>query len=432
MKPETRADKLYVPQHSKSMEDLSKADKYFPVRVRIAKVILTPKSGGNVFEADIFEAGLKIFQRVINKTALNRVCIKSNPSASRTKPKMTNCATLDPFLYFGYNKINMKNITGIINQIQENPNIAVGTGRPAVSAFPLIFGGLTKGRNGKIQSAKALRFTFFVKYPEDNSQFKTVLEWEKEFIDTVQFMEKEVANQGYNLFYFTLRSIDDSISKSTAGDVKFMIITITIMCTFTCLILGSFRNRVKGHAMVANTGIFAVALGIVTAFGLAIICGTTFISMAGVLPYLVLGVAIDDMFIIVNSLDRCLQSNKNLKTKDIIAETLSGAGGTVTMTTLTDLVAFAVSTTTAFPAIRYFCIYAALSVTFSFVMIMTLFVAFLVYDVKRIQAKRWDMIPCKIEQDETGLVLPKEPELEMSAKVCLFIIGFFFLLVENE
>lgn len=43
---------------------------------------------------------------------------------------------------------------------------------------------------------------------------------------------------------------------------------------------------------------------------------------------------------------------------------------------------------------RYFCIYAALTVTLAFLMIVTYFVAIMSYDIKRIRAGRRDFLPC--------------------------------------
>ena len=67
------------------------------------------------------------------------------------------------------------------------------------------------------------------------------------------------------------------------------------------------------------------------------------------------------------------------------------------MTTVTDIVAFAVSSSTSFPAIRYFCIYAAVSLLLSYLLIMTVFVAFLSYDIKRIESGRLDALPCIVK-----------------------------------
>ena len=113
--------------------------------------------------------------------------------------------------------------------------------------------------------------------------------------------------------------------------------------------LGKFLNPLTGHSLLANAGVFAVALGILSGFGLAMWCRVPFISIVGVLPFLVLGIGIDDMFILVDELDR---QPRDMSLTEIIRAVMAHSGATVTMTTVTDLVAFAVSTSTSFPAIR--------------------------------------------------------------------------------
>lgn len=55
------------------------------------------------------------------------------------------------------------------------------------------------------------------------------------------------------------------------------------------------------------------------------------------------------MFILVDELDR---QQKSLTVIETVKEVMARSGATITMTTVTDLVAFAVSTSTSFPAIR--------------------------------------------------------------------------------
>ncbi|CAH3166529.1 unnamed protein product [Pocillopora meandrina] len=135
----------------------------------------------------------------------------------------------------------------------------------------------------------------------------------------------------------------------------------------------------------------------------------------GVLPFLVLGIGIDDMFIMVDELDR---QPRDLSTTGKIKAVMKHSGATVTMTTMTDLVAFAVSTSTSFPAIRYFCVYAALTVTLSFLMVVTFFVALMTYDVRRIKSGRRDFLPfCLAPRPKEGKPAWDEPLPQTSNKV---------------
>ena len=153
----------------------------------------------------------------------------------------------------------------------------------------------------------------------------------------------------FDVHYSSERSLDDSISASTGSDVKLVSITFTCMISFACFMLGKYLNPLTGHALLANGGVFAVALGILSGLGLGMWLRVPFVSLVGVLPFLVLGIGIDDMFIMVDELDR---QPRDLSTTGKIKAVMKHSGATVTMTTMTDLVAFAVSTSTSFPAIR--------------------------------------------------------------------------------
>ena len=105
------------------------------------------------------------------------------------------------------------------------------------------------------------------------------------------------------------------------------------------------------------------------------------------------------MFIIVHSVDR---QDPGSSIPERIAKALSHVGASITMTTLTDLVAFSVSTVTDFPAIRYFSLYVAASITLCYVLVLTLFLGLLTMDMKRIDKERMDIIPC--------VVWPRNPD----------------------
>ena len=74
---------------------------------------------------------------------------------------------------------------------------------------------------------------------------------------------------------------------------------------------------------------------------------------------------------------------------------------------------------------RYFCIYAALTVTFSFLMIVTYFVAIMTYDVRRIKSGRKDCLPfCLAPRPKEGAPAWDEP-LPQTSNIVLKIWGTF-------
>ena len=53
----------------------------------------------------------------------------------------------------------------------------------------------------------------------------------------------------------------------------------------------------------AIIGLSCVILSIAAGYGLSFISGYKFSDMHGVIPFLILGLGVDDMFVIVNSID---------------------------------------------------------------------------------------------------------------------------------
>ncbi len=64
------------------------------------------------------------------------------------------------------------------------------------------------------------------------------------------------------------------------------------------------------------------------------------------------------------------------------------AGVAVSITTVTDLLAFGIGASTVLPALSHFCIYAAFGIFFVFFFMLTFFFALFVMDLKRAEALR--------------------------------------------
>lgn len=131
------------------------------------------------------------------------------------------------------------------------------------------------------------------------------------------------------------------------------------------------------------------------------------------------------MFIIVDALESV---DASVLGEERLVIAMKHIGGSITMTTTTDLVAFAVSTVSDFPAVHLFCIYAALSIFFAYAMLITLFLGLLTWDIHRIERGQKDIFPCrkrleKNEQMENPWIKTEE---DFSRKV-----GYFILTVGN-
>lgn len=131
------------------------------------------------------------------------------------------------------------------------------------------------------------------------------------------------------------------------------------------------------------------------------------------------------MFIIVDALESV---DPSVPGEERLVIAMKHIGGSITMTTTTDLVAFAVSTVSDFPAVHLFCVYAALSIFFAYAMLITLFLGLLTWDIHRIERGQRDICPCRrrLEENErTENPWVKTTE-DFSKKV------FFLLIARNK
>ena len=406
-KAENRTDKLFVPQDSEAIKDLDKAEQYFQLKVREETVLLEAVSEGNVLTPDCLKEALKIHREIINLDSYGDLCITASGKKTNSSD---SCFFINPLEVIDLKNATPASIAQQVNKAYSNPRMLMRNRRPLVYNYLRLFGGVTKNSStGEIIGARAVQMIYQMRDPTDNDD---VIEWEKTFIAKVSSMRDDLTCG--KVHFSAERSMDDAISESTKSDILLVSITFTLMITFACTMLGKFKNPLIGHSLLANAGVFAVVLGILSGFGLSMLVGVPFVSMVGILPFLVLGVGIDDMFIIVDELDR----HKPQDVVESVKVVMSRSGATITMTTLTDLVAFAVSTSSSFPAIKYFCIYAALSVTLAYLMMISFFVAVMAFDVRRIKRGRRDCLPvCRAPLPKEGALAWDEPQRGTSSKM---------------
>ena len=132
-------------------------------------------------------------------------------------------------------------------------------------------------------------------------------------------------------------------------------------------------------------------MAIASSYGVCSYLGLFYSPLMNVLPFLLLGVGVDDMFVIVNSYD-LVDPTLDLPTR--IGRTMATAGASITVTSMTDVFAFLIGSNTSLPALRNFCFYAAFGIFFDYLYQITWFVAFLTIDQWRTAAKRADCACC--------------------------------------
>ncbi len=380
---EKNTAKLYNPQNSQAERDLDRANKYFPLKFRREMVILRPKNQHpqGVLTEECFMDALRLHRAIASLQDYKKYCMKD--------PIRNQCIVITPLELFHYNPAYLTNITAWLTSAYGNDSYLMSNGRPAFYNFPAIFGTSLKLERGAIKSADVLQMIYVTKDLTNDTEYQNMLKFEQAFLDTAFKMKNQL--KFVEVFYSSARSIDDAVNESSISDLSLFLITFLFMIIFACLVSGNFFNPAQGHALLATSCVIAVSYGIICGLGFGMWLGVPFISIVGFLPFLILGVGLDDMFIIVNEFDRLPRGLSVVRCVSIV---MTNTGSSITMTTVTTLAAYLISTSTSFLAIRYFCLYATFCIAFSYLFVVGFFVAALSLDGRRIKVGRLDCLPC--------------------------------------
>lgn len=194
--------------------------------------------------------------------------------------------------------------------------------------------------------------------------------------------------------------------RALMSDQRLLVIAIVLMLTYVAVSLGGVKNCVQSKVLLGTSVICAVVFSLVIGFGISSVLGFGFSQMSMMAIFILLGIGIDDAFIISNAFQR---TDPSLHPKERLVQVLEEVGPAVLLTSATDIVAFMVGIQYKVQAIRWFCITSAIATFAMFLCQVTFFSALVVLDAQREQAQRYDIFPClpmrrkQAQSDETGV-----------------------------
>ena len=152
------------------------------------------------------------------------------------------------------------------------------------------------------------------------------------------------------------------------GDAKLVIQGYLLLTLYATLVMW----MEFGRAALGPICVGVVLLSVGASFGIVIGAGQEFSLVVNSVIFVLLGLGVDEAFVIMSALSR---QPPSLDPAQRMSRALAEAGGSITLTSLTDFVAFSIGSTTVIPALRSFCIFAGVAVLFDYVFQVTLFVA---------------------------------------------------------
>jgi Niemann-Pick C1 protein len=270
----------------------------------------------------------------------------------------------------------------------------------------MILGGYPEG--GDVADAAAITVTWVVNNaPEDTTELARAKDWEESLKQRLLEVQEEAAERGLRLSFSTEISLEQELNKSTNTDAKIIVISYIIMFIYASVALGSttlsirdfFRNPavalVDSKFSLGVVGIVIVLMSITASIGLFSWAGLrATLIIVDVIPFIVLAVGVDNIFLIVHEFERVNISHPDEMVERRISTALGRMGPSILFSAITETVSFALGAFVGMPAVRNFAIYAAGAVFINAILQVTMFVSFLTLNQIRVEDARADCFPC--------------------------------------
>jgi len=271
--------------------------------------------------------------------------------------------------------------------------------------FTKYLGSIERNSSGHIVGAKATYMRFFGKVNisaitqdeiENTSKGSPVdqetLDWEQALIET---LTQKLGNSSSFEYYINVaKSFADLSAEAITGDAFVFGCGTAIVFVYVQMMLGRF-NFVEQRPGLSSVGICCCFLGLLTCYGVCSGLDLVFSPMHAIIPFLMLGIGIDDMFVIVQCYNNVVKEglHEGLEHHEVIGLTMKHAGVAITVTSVTNILVFAIGASTVLPALQSFCLYCAVGILAVYIYQGTIFTAAFSLDQRRIESRRNGCLP---------------------------------------
>lgn len=333
---------------------------------------------------------------------------------------------------FDKNEINSLTKTKLIADLNTT-TFSPTLGHPI--PFTSLLGGIEYDENGTIVSAQALMAMYMVHVNFSTVDMDTAgndggtadwangpgLEWESHFIKILSESVNSVS--GFELYYEAGRSFGDISAAGMFQDMDKLIIGVVLMLIY----IQAQQTRascVSSRMIPAMVGLLCIGIAFLMSVALCSAFRIPYGPVHTSLPFLLLGIGVDDMFVISSCWNALSIEDKISSIPVRMGLTMRHAGLSISVTSATDAVAFLIGSITGLPSLSSFCCYAAVGICMTFALQISLFVIALALDQQRVEAGRNFLIPCIKQAPPKLLDMEYTPHCSNSLK---FIYSKFIM-----
>ncbi|CAO3570284.1 unnamed protein product [Mortierella alpina] len=253
--------------------------------------------------------------------------------------------------------------------------------------------------------AKAFIITYVIQNSINTTITERAHDWELHFLafmdDLVHNKIPEIRTEDLRISYSSESSLEIELNKSSNTDVRTVILSYLVMFLYASLALGRFqlasprRLIIDSKFTLGMSGIFIVLASISTSVGIFSFLGYKItLIIAEVIPFLVLAVGVDNIFILCHEFERRKMNHPEESIEECAGRTLGRMGPSILLSALSETIAFGLGGMVTMPAVSVFAMYAAMAVWVDFLLQVTAFVSCIALDAQRAEEDRADCMPC--------------------------------------
>ncbi|XP_077267698.1 Niemann-Pick type C-1a isoform X2 [Temnothorax americanus] len=420
---------LWASPHSRSRVEREYFDKHFEPFYRTEQIIITSvglpnivhkTSDGpivfgpvfnNTFLKTVFELqeGIKSIITPNNYTLAN-ICFAPLTGPFTGPTTVSQCAIQSIWGYWqddlekfedsdeeGNYTVNYLDHFRVCSQNAYNPECLALYGGPVEPAIA-VGGFLSPGQdlhNPPYEKATAIILTFLVNNYHNKAKLLPAMEWEESYIN---FMKNWTATRKpafMNIAFTSERSIEDELNRESQSDIVTILVSYIIMFGYIAVSLGQIRSCSRllhdSKITLGLGGVLIVLASVICSVGLFGFIGIpATLIIIEVIPFLVLAVGVDNIFILVQTHQR-EGRRPNESIPEHIGRTLGQVGPSMLLTSVSESCCFFLGGLSDMPAVKAFALYAGMALLVDFILQITCFVSLLALDTIRHANNRLDV-----------------------------------------
>ena len=208
-------------------------------------------------------------------------------------------------------------------------------------------------------------------------------------------MQKKIEEFSKNAKYikfipFTISGFLAVFVDDILGDAILMLTAIMLVGSYSFFFLGGC-SPIHMRFSVAAIGLVCVGLSFTSGCCIAFYFEQKVSNIHAILPFLLIGIGVDDMFVVCNAID---QTPYHLSIKERLRLGVLHAGPSITITSLTNCLAFAFGSFTSLIGLNSLCIYSCLCIFMLYISVLTIFLPVVTWDLRRQEKRKRECCGC--------------------------------------